>query len=73
MVTVQNQMKMPKYSQKQIVCFSGGMGAVKSCFSDSGTWMYAVEMPLDSNPAIGRIGEETTILLLETEIQKAMN
>jgi DNA-binding transcriptional regulator LsrR (DeoR family) len=42
-----NPMTMPKYSQMQLVCFSGGIGAVKSYQADSGTWIYAVEMPLD--------------------------
>lgn len=73
MITVKNTMTMPKYSQKQLVCFSGGIGAVKSCQANTGTWIYAVEMPLAPKPTVGRVGGETTILLLETEIQMAMN
>lgn len=66
-------MPKPKYSQKQLVCFRGGIGAVKSYQADSGTWIYAVAMPLDPKPTMGRVGEETTILLLEAEIQMAIN
>lgn len=73
MISAKKLMKMPKYSQKQFVCFNGGMGTVKGCQANARTWIYAVEMPLTPNPSMGRVGNETTILLLETEIQMAMN
>jgi hypothetical protein len=73
MIIAKNLLTMPKYSQKQLVCFSGGIGAIKSCQANSRTWIYAVEMPLDSKPTKSRIDEETIILLLEAEIQMAVN
>lgn len=63
----------PKFSQEQMVCFRGGTGKIRSCYLESGTWAYAVEMALGPEPDAGRVGSETTILLYEADIQAVMN
>jgi hypothetical protein len=62
-------MPSPKFCQKQQVSFIGGSGIIKGCRMDSGTWTYAVEMPLGVEPSMGRIGLETTIFLQEEDIK----
>ena len=59
----------PKYRKNQKVCFIGGMGKVLNYHQDSGTWTYFVEMEMGPEPEMGRVGQETTILLYETEIE----
>ena len=60
---------LPRFSRNQIVQFSGGVGTIKSYQPNSNnTWTYAIEMELGPEPIFGRVGFETTILLLETEI-----
>ncbi|GAB4368196.1 MAG: hypothetical protein Kow00121_07130 [Elainellaceae cyanobacterium] len=58
----------PKFNIDQEVRFTGGKGLVKHCYLDSGAWFYAIEMELDPEPSLNRIGEETKILLHEIEI-----
>jgi hypothetical protein len=63
----------PRFSQDQQVCFVGGVGMIRSCRPNSGTWTYTVEMEMGPEPAMGRVGAETTILLYEAEIQGVIN
>lgn len=63
---------MPKFSKKQRVCFVGGVGTIKNCQPESGTWTYTVEMELGPEPDMGRVGSETTILLYEVDIYEVM-
>ena len=65
-----NNQTQPKFLPFQQVHFLGGMGKIVSCFTDSGKWMYAVEMPLGKEPEVGRIGSETIILMQEAEIKR---
>lgn len=58
----------PKFRQSQLVSFLGGMGTIRSRHLESGTWAYAVEMALGTEPDIGRVGTETTIFLDEVDI-----
>ena len=66
----ENAQEQPKFCPFQQVSFLGGMGKIVSRFSESGKWMYAVEMPLGNESEIGRIGSETIILMQESEIKK---
>jgi hypothetical protein len=59
----------PRFGPNQMVQFLGGCGTIKEYHSDSGSWAYIVEMEMGPEPAIGRIGLETTVLLYETDIQ----
>lgn len=63
---------LPKFSKKQRVYFVGGVGMIKNCQPESGTWTYAVEMELGPEPEMGRVGSETTILLDEADILKVV-
>lgn len=73
MVMMASVTKEPKFSNEQRVCFIGGIGTIKGCQIDSGTWTYAVEMELEPDPNIGRVGNETTVLLHEGEILNELN
>ncbi|MFN6464762.1 MAG: hypothetical protein RMZ41_023505 [Nostoc sp. DedVER02] len=67
MITVIERAR-PKFGKGQKVEFIGGLGTIVQCNSTSGNWSYLVEMEMGSEPEIGRIGYETTILLFETDI-----
>ncbi|MEH1925449.1 hypothetical protein [Nostoc sp.] len=58
----------PKFCKGQKVEFIGGLGTIIQCHPNSGYWSDLVEMEMGSEPDIGRIGYETTILLFETDI-----
>lgn len=58
----------PKYQPNQQVNFLGGEGTIRGFFPSAGTWTYAVEMTMGPEPEMGRIGAETTVLLLETDL-----
>ncbi|MBE9169666.1 hypothetical protein IQ238_19775 [Pleurocapsales cyanobacterium LEGE 06147] len=62
----------PKFHKDQQVTFIGGSGKIEDCFLDSGTWVYLVKMELDTEPEMGRIGYETTLLLHQTEIRQVI-
>lgn len=66
-------MTPPRFSKNQMVCFVGGVGTIRSCRPESGTWTYVVEMELGPEPDMGRVGSETTILLLEADIHEVRN
>ncbi|BAY91983.1 hypothetical protein FDUTEX481_00991 [Tolypothrix sp. PCC 7601] len=63
-----NSFTIPKFSPGETVEFIGGMGMIVKCSPNSATWAYYVEMQMGDEPEMGRIGYETTILLLETDI-----
>jgi hypothetical protein len=58
----------PKFGKGQKAKFIGGLGTIIQCHPNSGNWSYLVEMEMGSEPEMGRIGYETTILLFETDI-----
>lgn len=62
---------VPRFDKNQTVRFVGGEGQIREYHSDAGTWTYIVEMPLGPEPAIGRVGYETTIMLLEPDLEAA--
>jgi hypothetical protein len=61
--------KSPKFNQNQTVRFLGGEGQVKHYQPDSHSWAYMIEMAMGPEPEIGRVGYETTILLMEADLQ----
>ena len=69
---IANMMIIPRFRKNQRVCFVGGVGTIRSCRSEAGTWTYAVEMEMGPEPDMGRIGSETTILLHEADIHEVM-
>jgi hypothetical protein len=60
---------MCQFKLQQQVSFVGGKGKIQFCHKESGTWLYAVEMPLAETSNVGRIGNETTIILYEEELE----
>lgn len=68
-----NVMTIPRYAKNQLVCFVGGVGTILGYQTDSGTWVYAVEMEMGPEPPMGRMGAETRILLHEADIQEAID
>lgn len=72
-LTTANVIKTPRFNKNQMVCFVGGVGKIRSCRPESGTWTYVVEMELGPEPDMGRVGSETMILLLEADIHEVMN
>lgn len=65
-----NLTMIPRFSKGQRVGFVGGEGTVRSCWTDSETWAYAVEMKLGPEPDMGRVGSETIVILHEAEIEE---
>lgn len=63
-------MNNPRFRKGQFVSFVGGMGIVKSFQSSSGRWVYLVEMPLGNLPEFGRVGQEASILLVESDLRE---
>ncbi|MCC5651736.1 hypothetical protein LC609_18265 [Nostoc sp. XA013] len=61
-------LKIPKFCKGQKVEFIGGLGTIIQYFHSSECWSYLLEMEMGSEPKMGRIGCETTILLFETDI-----
>jgi len=62
-LTTANVIKTPRFNKNQMVCFVGGVGKIRSCRPESGTWTYVVEK--GPEPDMGRVGSETMILLLK--------
>lgn len=60
---------VPRFGRDQTVRFVGGEGKVKGYRPNAGTWTYTVEMPLGPEPSMGRVGHETTIMLLESDLE----
>lgn len=63
--------RSPSFRQTQQVKFVGGEGIIKNCKFEAGRWTYQVEMSLGIEPSFGRIGAETTILLMEADLHAA--
>ncbi|WP_404786405.1 hypothetical protein [Altericista sp. CCNU0014] len=63
--------ELPSFHHTQPVKFVGGEGVVKKVKSEAGRWIYYVEMTLGQEPSFGRVGEETTIILNESDLRAA--
>jgi hypothetical protein len=64
-----NVLSLPLFSRNQQVYFVGGAGLVSSCQLSSEGWLYTIEMELNPECQIGRLGSETAIVLSEADIQ----
>jgi hypothetical protein len=69
----QSFMIKPMYQLDQKVGFIGGSGWIKHYYSEAETWMYVIEMKPDLDQLVNQIGQETTVVLEETEIYGLMN
>ena len=58
----------PSFYRDQQVRFIGGEGTVESYRSEANTWIYLIKMLMGPEPDFGRIGGETTIVLLESDL-----
>jgi hypothetical protein len=68
-IEVMSHLPKPQFNPKQKVFFVGGNGTIEFCYRDSGTWVYWVEMASAQTGNRSRIGNETTIILYEAELQ----
>jgi hypothetical protein len=68
-----SMMTTPRFNKNQLVYFIGGVGKILGYRPDSDTWVYTVEMEMQPEPPMGRVGAETRLLLSETDIQGVMN
>lgn len=59
---------VPRFRKGQTVSFIGGSGTIKSYYPEAGNWFYRVEMQMEPEPMMGRIGAETTILLSQSDL-----
>ncbi|BAC91037.1 gsr3096 [Gloeobacter violaceus PCC 7421] len=58
----------PRYQENQSVSFLGGAGRIRDCHFIKGTWDYIVEMEFGQADR-GRLGDETAVLLPESELE----
>jgi hypothetical protein len=61
-------MAKPRFHREQKVYFLGGEGVIQSYRPSDGTWAYLIEMIKGPEPYFGRLGQETMVLLYETEL-----
>lgn len=61
-------MKAAKFHENQVVSFLGGVGTIKSYRIDSGNWVYAIEMAIESELPLLSVGK-AMILLHEPDIE----
>jgi hypothetical protein len=72
-VTMPTIDRVHTFNREQKVKFVGGEGIVRNFKFEAERWLYVVEMPLGQEPAFGRIGAETMVLLSETELRAAQS
>ena len=58
----------PNFCRDQRVHFVGGEGTVESYRSEADTWIYLIKMSMGPEPDFGRVGGETTIVLVESDL-----
>ncbi|WP_448274830.1 hypothetical protein [Nostoc sp. DSM 114160] len=63
-----NSLTKPMFHKGQTIRFVGGTGIIRDYQFQSGTWNYLVEMEMEPELEVGRIGYETTIWLSEVDI-----
>lgn len=59
----------PRFRTGQSVGFAGGEGTIQNYKCEAGTWSYQVEMAMGLEPDFGRLGHETSIILIEAELE----
>lgn len=59
---------VPNFCHDQQVRFVGGEGIVESYRSEDDTWIYLIKMSMGPEPDFGRVGGETTVVLLESDL-----
>lgn len=64
-------MRVPKFRHTQWVSFVGGEGIVRSHKTESGSWIYLIEMAMELEPNFGRVGAETMVFLNEADLRAA--
>lgn len=63
-----NSVAKPMFHQGQTVHFVGGTGIIRDSQLQSEAWNYLVEMEMEPELEVGRIGYETMIWLSEVDI-----
>lgn len=58
----------PNFCHAQRVRFVGGEGTVESYHSETDIWIYLIRMSMGPEPDFGRIGGETTVVFLESDL-----
>jgi hypothetical protein len=59
---------LPRFRRNQSVYFIGGLGTIQDQHCESGRWLYLVSMEMGPEPAMGRVGCETSLWLYETDL-----
>lgn len=60
---------IPRFRAGQSVSFMGGEGVIQSYKVEAGSWAYQIEMAMGLEPACGRVGYETTVVLAEVDLR----
>jgi hypothetical protein len=63
-----NSVAKPMFHKGQTVRFVGGTGIIRDSQLQSEAWNYLVEMEMEPELEVGRIGYETMIWLSEVDI-----
>lgn len=63
-----NSVAKPMFHKGQTIRFVGGTGIIRDYQLQSGTWNYLVEMEMEPESEVGRVGYETMIWLSEVDI-----
>jgi len=59
---------IPRFQEGEAVRFLGGQGKIQRYKPEAGTWSYWIEMSMGLEPEFGRVGYETTVVLLEADL-----
>lgn len=60
---------VPRFSRGQRVGFAGEEGMIQTYKSEARTWAYQVQMAMGLEPDFGRVGYETTRVLVENDLE----
>ena len=59
-----NATQSPQFTKEQYVGFIGGRGQIKSLWTESGAWVYAVEIARQLSRGMNDCSKKATVLLL---------
>ena len=63
-----NVIPSPRFGQGQYVAFVGGRGQIKNLWTESGAWVYAVEISHSFSYGVSDYYRKTTVLLHEADL-----
>lgn len=60
--------QLPQFRKEQQVGFIGGRGQIKGLWTESGAWVYAVEVAFNLPAGMSDYSKKTTVLLHEADL-----